>query len=45
MIGALDEYVIEGVKQNIPLHLRVLRSLRFQEGKLSTKFLENFIKY
>lgn len=44
MIGALDEYVIEGVKTNIPLHQRVLKSLRFQQGNLTTAFLENFIK-
>ncbi|OGG96069.1 MAG: acetyl-CoA carboxylase biotin carboxylase subunit [Candidatus Lambdaproteobacteria bacterium RIFOXYD2_FULL_50_16] len=44
LIGALEETVIEGVKVNIPLHLNVLRSLRFQEAELSTAFLENFIK-
>jgi len=44
MIGALEEYVIEGVKVNTPLHMNILRSLRFQEGQLSTDFLTNFIK-
>ena len=44
MIGALDEYVIEGVKTTIPLQQRVLRSLRYQQGKLDTGFLKNFIK-
>ncbi len=46
MLGALDEYVIEGlgVRTNITLHRRVLKSLRFQEGRLSTKFLENFVQ-
>ncbi|MDT8447798.1 MAG: acetyl-CoA carboxylase biotin carboxylase subunit [bacterium] len=44
MLGALEEYVIEGVKVNTPLHKNVLRSLRFQKGELSTDFLANFIK-
>ena len=44
MIGALDEFIIEGPKTNIPLHKRVMQSLRYQEGKLSTSFLKNFIK-
>jgi len=44
MIGALDEYVVEGVKVNTPLHSRILKSLRFQDGQLSTRFLENFVK-
>jgi len=44
MIGALEEYVIEGVKVNTPLHMNILRSLRFQQAELSTDFLTNFIK-
>ena len=44
MLGALDEYVVEGVKTTIPLQQRVLRSLRYQQGKLDTSFLKNFIK-
>ena len=44
MLRALDEYVIEGVKTSIPLHRRVLKSLRYQQGKLSTDFLKNFVK-
>ena len=44
MIGSLEEYVIEGVNVNTPLHLNVLRSLRFQKAELSTDFLTNFIK-
>ena len=44
MIGALEEYVIEGVKVLSPLHMNILRSLRFQQAELSTDFLTNFIK-
>ena len=43
MIRALDEYVIEGVKTSMPLQTRIMMSLRFQDGKLHTGFLENFI--
>lgn len=41
---ALEEYVIEGVKTTIPLQRRVMASLRYQEGKLNTDFLKNFVK-
>ncbi|MCP4297788.1 MAG: acetyl-CoA carboxylase biotin carboxylase subunit [Proteobacteria bacterium] len=44
MLGALDEYAIEGISVTIPLHQRVLRSLRFQQGNLTTYFLKNFVK-
>ena len=44
MIVALDEYVIEGVKTNIPLQQRIMKSLRYQEGKISTDFLKYFVK-
>ena len=43
MVRALDEYVIEGVKTSIPLQERIMMSLRFQDGRLNTSFLENFI--
>jgi acetyl-CoA carboxylase biotin carboxylase subunit len=44
MLGALDEYVIEGINVTTRLHQRVLRSLRFQQGNLTTYFLKNFVK-
>ncbi|PCI29513.1 MAG: acetyl-CoA carboxylase biotin carboxylase subunit [SAR324 cluster bacterium] len=44
MLGALDEYVVEGINITLPLHIRILRSLRFQQGKLTTAFLKNFVK-
>lgn len=44
MIVALDEFVIEGVKTTIPLHRRIFASLRYQEGKMGTDFLKNFVK-
>lgn len=39
-IGALERFTLEGPKTNIPLHLRILRSEAFREGRLSTRFLE-----
>jgi len=36
---ALQEYVIGGVKSNIPLHLAIIESPDFRAGKLSTHFI------
>ncbi|MGL6064050.1 MAG: acetyl-CoA carboxylase biotin carboxylase subunit [Fusobacteriaceae bacterium] len=45
MKRALSEYIIEGVDTTISFHLKVLENELFNEGKTSTKFLEeNFIK-
>jgi acetyl-CoA carboxylase biotin carboxylase subunit len=40
-IRALESFAIEGIKTNIPLHLRILRDPAFQEGQLDTTFLEH----
>ncbi|HKZ68963.1 MAG TPA: acetyl-CoA carboxylase biotin carboxylase subunit [Anaerolineales bacterium] len=40
MRRALEEYKIVGVKTNIPLHQKLLGSLRFQAGNFDTRFLE-----
>ncbi len=40
MRGALQNFLIEGVKTNIPLHQRVLASEAFARGELDTRFLE-----
>lgn len=42
MISALTEFVIEGVKTNIPFQLEILNDVNFQSGKFSTNFLETF---
>jgi len=39
-IRALESYRIEGIKTNIPLHLRILKDPVFQAGDLNTRFLE-----
>jgi acetyl-CoA carboxylase biotin carboxylase subunit len=40
MREALDEFVVEGVKTNIPTHLKALASEAFARGELDTHFLE-----
>ena len=41
---ALQKFTIEGIKHNIPLHLRIVRDPAFKEGALDTKFLEKHAK-
>jgi acetyl-CoA carboxylase biotin carboxylase subunit len=43
MRRCLDVFVIEGIKTNIPLHMRVMQDGDFQAGRLSTRFLERFL--
>jgi acetyl-CoA carboxylase, biotin carboxylase subunit len=40
--AALHEYLIDGIKTNIPLHLRILDDPDFVAGQFSTDFLERF---
>jgi acetyl-CoA carboxylase biotin carboxylase subunit len=40
MRRALEEFVIEGVKTTIPLHQRILATLRFRRGEYGTDFME-----
>lgn len=42
MDRALSEFVIEGIKTTIPLHLRLMRDPNFKAGNFTTKFMENF---
>jgi acetyl-CoA carboxylase biotin carboxylase subunit len=39
-ITALEGFTIEGIKHNLPLHLRILKSPAFVAGELDTRFLE-----
>lgn len=43
MRQALDEFVIEGIKTNIPFHRKVISSKKFSEGTYDTHFLEEFL--
>ena len=40
MHGALDGFVVEGIKTTIPLHKRILAEPDFVAGKFDTQFLE-----
>lgn len=44
MRRALSAMVIEGIKTTIPLHLKILDDPDFVAGRLSTKFMERFMK-
>ncbi|MCP3660620.1 MAG: acetyl-CoA carboxylase biotin carboxylase subunit [Bacteroidetes bacterium] len=40
MVRALNEFIIEGIKTIIPLHLKILNDKDFIKGNFTTKFLE-----
>jgi acetyl-CoA carboxylase biotin carboxylase subunit len=42
MHRALDEFIIEGVKTTIPMHKKILADSDFQQGNISTKFMERY---
>jgi acetyl-CoA carboxylase biotin carboxylase subunit len=42
MKRALESFVVEGIKTNIPMHLKILEDEDFLAGRLSTKFMERF---
>jgi acetyl-CoA carboxylase biotin carboxylase subunit len=42
MKRALQEFVIEGIKTTIPLHLKLMDDEGFKSGKFTTKYLESF---
>ena len=42
MYRALSEYIIEGVKTTIPLHLQLMQNEDFRNGNFTTKFMESF---
>ena len=45
MLSALDEFFIEGIKTNHPLHQRILHDKTFKENKHTINYLENeFLK-
>jgi acetyl-CoA carboxylase, biotin carboxylase subunit len=44
MRRALESMVVEGIKTTIPLHLAILNDPDFMAGKISTRFMERFLK-
>ncbi|RKG53163.1 biotin carboxylase [Corallococcus sp. AB011P] len=43
-VKALESFRIEGIKTNIPLHLRILKDPAFSAGELDTHFLDHHAK-
>lgn len=43
MRQALDEFVVEGIKTNIPFHRKILASKTFRDAVYDTHFLEEFL--
>jgi acetyl-CoA carboxylase biotin carboxylase subunit len=43
MLGALDEYIIAGIRTNIDLHKQLLRLPEVVEGRMTTRTVENFM--
>jgi acetyl-CoA carboxylase biotin carboxylase subunit len=41
MRRALDEFLVEGVKTNVPLHRRIFSDRQFIRGEVDTSFVEN----
>ncbi len=44
MRQALDEFVVEGIKTNVPFHKKIMAEPRFRDGDYDTNFLEEFLK-
>jgi len=42
MERALSEFIIEGVKTTIPLHLRIMKDPNFRKGNFTTAFMNDF---
>jgi len=43
MYGALDEYIISGIRTNIELHKQLLRLPEVIEGRMTTRTVENYM--
>jgi acetyl-CoA carboxylase biotin carboxylase subunit len=43
MQRALDEFIVEGIKTNIPLQRRIIAHNKFQKGEVDTGFIEKFM--
>jgi acetyl-CoA carboxylase biotin carboxylase subunit len=43
MRRALEMTVVEGIKTNLPMHLRILSDPDFMAGRLSTSFMDRFL--
>jgi acetyl-CoA carboxylase biotin carboxylase subunit len=43
MKRALDSFVVEGIKTNVPMHLKIMDDPDFLAGNLSTRFMERYM--
>ncbi len=43
MRRALEAMVVEGIKTTIPLHLKIMDDADFRAGRISTRFMEDFL--
>jgi acetyl-CoA carboxylase biotin carboxylase subunit len=43
MKRSLESFVVEGIKTNIPMHLKIMEDEDFQAGRLSTRFMDRFM--
>jgi acetyl-CoA carboxylase biotin carboxylase subunit len=43
MRRALEMTVIEGIRTSVPLHLKILHDADFQDGRLTTSFMDRFV--
>lgn len=43
MCRALNEYIVHGIKTTIPLCKKIMLDPTYQEGKITTKFMETFL--
>jgi len=43
MKRSLESFVVEGIKTNIPMHLRIMDDEDFKAGNISTKFMERYL--
>ncbi len=43
MRRSLESFVVEGIKTNVTMHLKIMDDEDFQAGRLSTRFMERFL--
>ncbi len=43
MRRCLEVMVVEGIKTNIPLHLKILEDADFRAGRIDTRFMDRFM--
>jgi acetyl-CoA carboxylase biotin carboxylase subunit len=44
MQSSLDMFIVEGIKTSIPLQRRILQDADFRAGRLSTRFMDRFMR-